>query len=39
MLQDLEIALAGGLGQMSLASDYQMFQPNLESSSVVYRAW
>ena len=41
MLQNLETALTGGLGQMSLVSDYQTFQPNLGSSSVVvrYRAW
>ena len=35
MLQTLETALAGGLGQMSLVNDYQMFQTNLGSSSVV----
>ena len=41
MLQNLETALAGGLGQMSLVNDYQTFRPNLGSSSVVmrYRAW
>ena len=39
-LQTLVTALAGGLGQMSLVNDYQMFRPNLGSSSVVvkYRA-
>ena len=37
MLQSLKTALAGGLGQMSLVSDYQMFRPNLGSSSVVMR--
>ena len=35
LLQNLETALAGGLGQMSLVNDYQVFQPNLGSSSVV----
>ena len=41
MLQNLETALAGGLGQMSLVNDYRTFRPNLRSSSVVvrYRAW
>ena len=40
MLQNLETALAGGLGQMPLVNDYQTFQPNLGSSLVVvqYRA-
>ena len=37
VLQNLETALAGGLGQMSLVSDYQTFQPNLGSSSVIVR--
>ena len=35
MLQNLETALAGGLGQMSLVNDYQTFQPNLGSSSLM----
>ena len=41
MLQNLETALAGGLGQMSLVKDYQTFRPKLRSSSVIvrYRAW
>ena len=41
LLQNLETALAGGLGEMSLVNDYQTFQLNLGSSSVVvwYRAW
>ena len=41
MLHNLETALAGGFGQMSLVNDYQTFQPNLGSSLVVvkYRAW
>ena len=34
-LQNLETALAGGMGQMSLVNDYQMFRSNLGSSSVV----
>ena len=40
LLPHLETALAGELGQMSLVNDYQTFQPNLGSSSVVvkYRA-
>ena len=41
MLRNLETALAGGLGQMSLVNDYQTFRPNLGTSSVVarYMAW
>ena len=41
MLQNLETALAKGLGQMSLVNDFQAFRPSLGSSLVVakYRAW
>ena len=31
----IQTALAGGLGEMSLVNDYQMFRTNLGSSSVV----
>ena len=34
VLRNLETALAGELGQMSLVNDYQTFRPNLGSSSV-----
>ena len=39
MLQNLETALAGGLGQMSLVNDYQMFRPNPGSSSVIHHMY
>ena len=32
VLQNLETALAGEMGQMSLVNDYQTYRPNLGSS-------
>ena len=34
LLQTLETALAGGLGQMTLVNDYQTFRPNTGHSDL-----